>query len=301
MVRKSDSGLKQKSTMPSNIHANRRTSSLRVQVIARAAKILHALEGKPQGLSLGQIAKLLDLPRPTVQRIVAALDAENFVIAASPTARVRLGPALARLGRGVSFELADIARPYLEKLAQDTEEAVDLGVLDGTKAVFIDHIEGIQRLQAVSAIGVSFPLHCTATGKAILAALDDETLARMKSSLTFDAYTPNSIRQWKTLEAELREVRQTGIAYDKDEHMLGVSAVASAIFGQDGEIGAISIPIPSVRFHEQNKRIANMLRECQSSILRALGFRGCIDLTTAAMKPNNDGSVKKDQEPLIKS
>jgi len=272
MVKKSNSDREQEKPRPSISRAKRRTSSLKVQVIARAAKVLHALEGKPQGLSLGQIARQLDLPRSTVQRIVAALDAENFVIAASPTARVRLGPALARLGRGVRFEFADIARPYIEKLAQDTEEAVDLGVLDGTKAVFIDHIEGIQRLQAVSAIGVSFPLHCTATGKAILAAMDDETLARMRRSLTLDVYTPNSIRQWKTLEAELNTVRHAGIAFDRDEHTLGISAIAAAIFGPNGEIGAVSVPIPSVRFREQEKKIVQMLKDCQASIMRALGI-----------------------------
>ena len=63
-----------------------------VQVIARAAAILRALENEAAGLSLGQIAQRVNLARSTVQRIVAALEAEKLVIAASPTGRVRLGP-----------------------------------------------------------------------------------------------------------------------------------------------------------------------------------------------------------------
>ena len=88
-----------------------RKSQLGVQVIARAADVLRALEGNAQGLSLGHLAKQLNLPKSTVQRIVAALDSENFVIAASPQAGVRLGPALVRIARSVRCGLVDIARP----------------------------------------------------------------------------------------------------------------------------------------------------------------------------------------------
>ena len=68
-----------------------------IQVIARAVGVLHKLREHPDGLSLGELAKLLKLPRSTIQRIVAALDDENLVISASPTRGVRLGPALLAL------------------------------------------------------------------------------------------------------------------------------------------------------------------------------------------------------------
>src|SRR5258707_9300888 len=68
-----------------------------VQVIARAAHIMRALEGEDAGLSLGQIAARVGLARSTVQRIVASLESERLLIAASPTGRVRLGPAILRL------------------------------------------------------------------------------------------------------------------------------------------------------------------------------------------------------------
>ncbi len=73
-----------------------------IQVIARAAKVLRSLEGEEDGLSLSQIARLVGLARSTVRRIVVALREEQFVMAASPTSRVRLGPALTRLARSAS-------------------------------------------------------------------------------------------------------------------------------------------------------------------------------------------------------
>src|ERR1051325_11211715 len=85
-----------------------------VQVIARAAHILRALEGEDAGLSLGQIAARVSLARSTVQRIVASLEAEKLVIAASPTGRVRLGPAVRRLAPpvGGGFRRPRAALPH---------------------------------------------------------------------------------------------------------------------------------------------------------------------------------------------
>src|SRR3974377_630517 len=83
-----------------------------VQVIARAATILRALEDENSGLSLGQIAQRVKLARSTVQRIVSALETEKLVIAATPNGRVRLGPAILRLGGSRATRLLSSARPF---------------------------------------------------------------------------------------------------------------------------------------------------------------------------------------------
>src|SRR4029077_19611312 len=83
--------------MAGEAREERREDKSQVQVIARAPTILRALEEQPGGLGLGQLGQRVDLARSTVQRIVAALAAEKLLIAASPTGRVRLGPAILRL------------------------------------------------------------------------------------------------------------------------------------------------------------------------------------------------------------
>ena len=248
-----------------------RKSPLGVQVIARAAEVLRALEGNDQGLSLGQLARQLNLPKSTVQRIVAALDRENFVIAATPQAGVRLGPALVRIARSVRWGLVDIARPCLEELAQRTGETVDLALLKGAEAVFMDHIEGSHRLRAVSAMGVSFPLHCSANGKAMLSALSDPALARMKKQIQLNKFTPNSPSSWKQLQAEIEKIRKTGIAYDLEEHMLGISAVGTPVIGPEGEIAAISVPTPSVRFNDTMHQLEAALKDCRAKLIERIG------------------------------
>src|SRR6516225_5442158 len=100
-----------------------------VQVIARAAAILRALEDQALGLSLGQIAQRVGLARSTVQRIVSALESENLVIAASPNGRVRLGPAIARLAGSVQTDFLSLARPFLVNLSGELRETVDLAIV----------------------------------------------------------------------------------------------------------------------------------------------------------------------------
>jgi len=246
-------------------------SPLGVRVIARAAEVLRALEGCEQGLSLGQLAGQLGLPRSTVQRIVAALDREKFVIAASPQAGIRLGPALVRIAHSARFGLVQVAHPYLEQLAQRTGETVDIAVLTGAKAVFVDHIEGNQRLRAVSAIGISFPLHCSANGKALLAALDDDALNQLKKTIQLKKFTPHSIGSWEELALEISKVRETNIAYDIDEHTLGISAVGTSLTGPEGELAAISIPTPSVRFADKQQELEAALQDCRRELIEKFG------------------------------
>jgi DNA-binding IclR family transcriptional regulator len=153
---------KSSGTLPSRREDSPKNS---IQVITRAINVLRALEGEPDGLSLGQIALRVGLARSTVQRIVDALRAEQFVIAASPTAGVRLGPALIRLAASASVEFDQITRPIMSDLSQAVGETVDLSVLKGNVAIFTDQVQGVHRLRAVSAIGETFPLHCTAMAR----------------------------------------------------------------------------------------------------------------------------------------
>lgn len=229
-----------------------------VQVIARAAQILRALEGQDSGLSLGDIAKRVDLARSTVQRIVASLEAEKLLVAASPTGRVRLGPGLLRLAASVRSDFVARARPFIAKLSHELRETVDLAAVRHDHLVFIDQVVGSHRLRAVSAVGETFPLHCTANGKAYLAQLDEAVVEHLIGR-NYDARTPRTMTRLSALLAELRGVRKGGVAYDREEHTLGICAVGVALNDPLGNPVAISVPVPSQRFEQQAATIAKRL------------------------------------------
>lgn len=239
-----------------------------IQVIARAASILRTLENHPDGLSLGQIAKSVDLARSTVQRIVAALAAEDFVIASGP-GDVRIGPSLVRIAASVASNTADLIRPHLRALGEEVGETVDLAVLSGGSTVFVDQIPGRHRLVAVSAVGERFPLHCTANGKAILACFSPEDADDLidKSLSEHPGYR---LKTRGKLLAELEEVRKTNLAFDLEEHGEGISAVGIALLDMMGRPIAVSIPVPSQRFAEQKDELSKALKAFRKRIRAAL-------------------------------
>jgi DNA-binding IclR family transcriptional regulator len=243
-----------------------------VQVIARAANVLRALEGESDGLSLAQIAQRVGLARSTVQRIVEALSEEHFLIAASPTTGVRLGPALIRLAASAHVEFDQITRPLLAKLSQKVGETVDLSVLKGTVAVFTDQVQGIHRLRAVSAVGETFPLHCSANGKALLSVVDEQKLDRLLRG-PLPRLTANTIVHRTDLLKTIASVRRNGVAFDLEEHTEGICAVGTAFLDPIGRAVAISIPVPTTRF--RNKRLkallADEILQTRSQMIESLG------------------------------
>ena len=229
-----------------------------VQVIARAATILRALEDENSGLSLGQIAQRVNLARSTVQRIVSALETEKLVIAATPNGRVRLGPTILRLAASVRSDFVSLARPFLERLSEELHETVDLSTVKKDHLVFIDQVIGSQRLRTVSAVGETFPLHCTANGKAYLAQLSESAIEALIGR-TYEPRTPKTLKRFELLIEDLKAARRTGIAFDREEHTLGVCAVGVALHDPLGNAVAISVPVPIQRFPDRQNMIAERL------------------------------------------
>jgi len=257
--------------MSRNSKQNKDSGSAGIRVVARAAHILSELAKHPDGLTLSEIALQVNLPRSTVQRIVQALDEANFVIAASPTSGVRLGPTLLVLASSVKqISIAELTRPLIVQLSKDTGETVDVAVLGTNKAVVVEQIHGTHPLLAVSAVGNSLPLHCSASGKVLLAALSPERLKAIRSRLALTASTRNSITTWTSFDREIELVRSSGVAYDREEYRIGICAAAVAVRGPGNEVAAISMPVPTDRFNTTEKQLVDTLIERAQAFQRRL-------------------------------
>jgi DNA-binding IclR family transcriptional regulator len=238
-----------------------------IRAISRAAEVLRALKDDG-GLSLGEIAKRIGLPRSTVQRLVNALIDEGLVVASSPEGGLRLGPEIQSLAAASRIAVVDLVRPVLEKLSRKTGETVDLAVFCDDHMLFVDQVIGTHRLRAVSAVGERFPMTSTANGKAALVLLDDAAVDAIASrELEARAAGKKAIRQ---LRAEIDRVRETGLAVDLDEHTEGISAVGVAFRTPTGLIYAISIPVPSQRFARLRDALAEDLLDVLESARAAL-------------------------------
>lgn len=234
-----------------------------IQVIARAAAVLRALKGS-SGMSLGQIAERVGLPRSTVQRIVRALLAERLVISSSGGTGIRLGPELHALSEAARFNVVDLMRPLLQRLSAQTEETVDLSVLRDGRMVFIDQVSGSHRLRAISAVGEAFPLATTANGRSCLALMDDDAALQLVSAEV-------GSEKAKKVIAMLADIRRSGLAFDEDEHTPGISAVGFGFVDLKGDCYAVSVPIPTSRFAAQRERVSAALRLLKQPVETLLG------------------------------
>lgn len=229
-----------------------------VQAIARAGAILRALGAAPEGLGTSDLAAATGLPKSTVHRLVAALAEENLV-AQGNDGRARLGSGISRLATAGREALGERLRPVLLDLRRRLDETVDLAVLDGASVRFVEQVPAPRRLRAVSSVGELFPLHCTANGKALLAALPE---SRVTDILTarLERFTPHTIVSRAELLAELEEIRDQGFALDREEHTEGIYAVGAAVIDGDEAVAAISVPVPAQRFLGREDELAAAVR-----------------------------------------
>ncbi|NOE32232.1 IclR family transcriptional regulator [Ruegeria sp. HKCCD7318] len=234
-----------------------------IQVISRAASILRVLKESQSGMSLGKIAERVDLPRSTVQRITSALAEEKLVIADANGGGLRLGPELSALAGAAQYSIVEHCRLLLTELTQKTGETTDLAVMRGIGMVFLDQVPGVYRLTTVSQVGEVFPLTTTANGKACLARLSNQEVIK----LVQNEWDRNGIqRSLDEFLSEIDAVRKQGLAYDLDEHSVGVSAIGFSFFDWVGDLHAISVPVPSTRFPRQRDTIEQALLETASNI-----------------------------------
>lgn len=236
-----------------------------VQTIGKATAILKLLEHAPDGLSLGQLADGLGIPRSTAQRLVDALKEEALVVRASPRGGVKLGPLLLRLGLSAGSPSAQQIRPIIVDLSRRLRETVDVSTRSGGSATFVDQVPGRQRLVALSAIGERFPLAATAPGKALLALLDrpaaEHLLAQsLREFPDWPLADPGAF--WRGID----ECRTRGYAFDEEEHSPGISAVGVAFLDPVGLPLMISVPCPTDRFNRNRDRFtAELLRSASEA------------------------------------
>ncbi len=231
-----------------------------VNVLSKAAQVLKACHRLGGGLSLGALAKEVGIPRSTVQRIVQTLAAEGFLVSSGAAHSISLGPELLAMGAASAMDIVERTHPLLKDLARQTGETVDLSRLNRDHAIFVNQVPGSHRLQAVSAIGNAFPLHCTANGKAMLALMEDDELQQAMLRAR-QAFTPKTITDASALTSEIAEIRRTGIAIDNEEHTLGISAIGMGFMAPTRQMFAISMPVPTIRFAAVRRQCEGVLRQ----------------------------------------
>src|SRR5258708_37960192 len=173
-----------------------------VRAVDRAVAILDLL-AQEGGRAGAEVARELGVHRSTALRLLGTLERHALVERDPRTAKYRLGRRLPQLARGVSGELdlRHVARPVCEALAASTGETVTLDVLDGRAIAPIAQSTGSTSFVSPNLLGRRTPVHCTASGKVILAFATDPIRQRMLAR-PLVPMTPRSITDGAELEKQ---------------------------------------------------------------------------------------------------
>ena len=239
--------------------------------LARVFEILEVVGRSRCGLCGPEVAAALGVPVSTVFRMLKFLTDRGYL--RKKETRYTLGPGLMRLGsvaRGQN-PLAQLARPLLTELSEETGETVHLAELRGSEVVYIDKVEGSRPVRMGSMIGKSSPLYCTGVGKAMLAFLPERERGAVIRSIEFTAFTENTITDADALEKELAGIRRQGYAVDDCEHERGVYCVAAPVTLPDASaLCALSVSGSELYLREQTLSYASLLRDAAREIAAML-------------------------------
>ena len=163
------------------------------QTISRALEVLDVLRRSDRDVGLTEISRTLSLHTSTAHRILRALAGAGYVVQSSDSGRYRLGREAFLLGRAAERDLGfDAVAPLLERLRDETAESVNLVVRDGDHGLVVLRYESAQPLRFTQPTGTRIPLHCTSTGKVLLAYAAD-TKAEVAALGDLDELTGSTI------------------------------------------------------------------------------------------------------------
>ena len=199
-----------------------------VPATLRAVGVLEALVAAERPASLAELTAALRLPKPTLYRMLAMLEAANLVAREPGARRYAPGPRLAALGRNVMLNgsLRTERHAILARLVGEVGETCNFTMLDGDAVVYLDRVEAAWPLRMILSSGSRVPLHCTASGKLLLALLPKAVRVRLTAHLALTRYTDTTITDPRRLAAELARIRAQRYATDNEEFHAGLVCVA---------------------------------------------------------------------------
>lgn len=226
------------------------TSSGGPQSVTRGLRLLLALAEMPDGARIIDLAERLDLPGPTVHRLLQALLAEGFALQNPTTRRYEVGPSVVRLA-DISFPyeaLRHHSRPVLEQLCRDSGETVFLSVRNRDSLFYVDTVMPPTTVRMTGRPGAREPLHATSQGKVLLAFTPPERRNEILQFLRLDRVTSHTITDRAAFEDELARVRADGYAVQDEEREEGIRAVSAPVVDPNGwPVAAVCIGAPAFR------------------------------------------------------
>jgi DNA-binding IclR family transcriptional regulator len=244
--------------------------------LERGLRLLQLFDRTRTRLTAAEMARSLEIPRSTAFRLAQTLEFLGFLEREGD--RYGVGPAVLRLGFEyiASLEVAELARPVIDRLRDGTGLSAQLVIRDGREVVVVLKASPPATFASNVTVGTRLPAHATILGRVLLSDADDDGLRALYPEPTLPQVSLHSPRTLAELQRLLREDRARGYAVSESFFEHGISAVAAPVRDQDGGIvAAISITAqrPTLEPQELRERLVPQVLGAAAELSRRLNYR----------------------------
>src|SRR6201996_3452253 len=246
---------------PDAMARGRARKRLGSQTLLRGLDVLEAVAAGTNSLSA--LAATLKLNRSTTHRLASTL-VERRYLSFAPRYGYGLGPKALEIGyqARVQLNISRVARDHLEELAAKTGDTVHLGILDGTRALYLDKIPGRRRVEISSRVGEVQPLRSTGLGKALLL---DESEVKLRELYRCEngGVHPYDVTEAAWLK-RMRDYARNGYAFDLEENEDRIRCVAAPVRDATGKIRA-AISVSSAAHYMDDQRMQTLIDDVRGA------------------------------------
>ncbi|KGQ38151.1 DNA-binding transcriptional regulator KdgR [Gallibacterium genomosp. 1] len=250
------------------------------EAVASVMKVFSILEilSEQKDIGITELSQKLMMSKSTTYRFLQTMKTLGYVYQEDDSDKYGLSLKLFELSaRSLEYvDLISFADKEMQYIAEQTGEALHLGILEGHEIVYMHKIDSKYNLRMQSRIGRRNPLYSTAIGKILLSGVSDDEVRTILADVDMVQSTKNTVDNVEKLIPELHSVRENHYAEDNEEQEEGLICIAAPIYNRLGQIIAgISISLPTIRFKEKDRPyLVNLLQQAGKHISERLGFYG---------------------------
>jgi len=240
---------------------------------SRILDILETVSLHPEGISLSEIAKALEVPKSSIHPVLATLADRNYLKVNKKEQRFFLGENLFVLGNKFVNDagILDKIKEVLLSVAEKTSETLYFGVLSNLDVLYLIKADQYSNFRVVSNPGNKLPAYSTGYGKALLSQFTPEQIRSFYPSGKLRQINDNTLASVEALNEQLEKIRRTGFSYEKGESTTGIQCVAVPIASGGKVLAGVSIAVPVFRYDaEREKEFRAYLLDAKQEIERII-------------------------------
>lgn len=244
------------------------------QIVDKIGAILQLYSFEKTEWGVTEISRELNIPKSSVSELMTSLASQGLV-ERIPPGRYRLGWRWFSVNQVLldSSALVREGKVILNEMAERHGESCHLTVFERFEVVLVERVQASLTTQILmSKVGTKMPVHATASGKMMLAHHAWPDVEKHLALDQLQAFSPKTITAPETLKRNVDWARQSGVAVDHEEFILGLSSVASPVVNAHGKVvAAVGFSMPTHKLNEQLDQFCLITRQSAARLSTRLG------------------------------